>query len=101
MHAEAYPMALVFESRLEISMSITIKFEVSYSQLAVFASAFSQPYNDWSDRHVVQGFAWRPGRLDLPPYFATPSHTKVDESVLRRNSGGERYFGALCGCFSL
>jgi hypothetical protein len=39
--------------------------------------------------------------LDLPPYFRTPSHTKVDESVLRRNSRGERYFSALCGCLSL
>lgn len=33
--------------------------------------------------------------MDLPPYFRTRPHTKVDESVLRRNSRGERYFNAL------
>ena len=32
---------------------------VSYSQLAVFAVGLDQPFNDWSPRHVAQGFAWR------------------------------------------
>jgi hypothetical protein len=58
-------MAPVFELRLEIEMTSTIKFEVSYSQLAVFASALTQPFNDWSDRHVAQGFAWRPGSISF------------------------------------
>jgi hypothetical protein len=35
--------------------------EVSYSQVAVFWSSLQQPFNDWTDRHVAQGFAWRPG----------------------------------------
>ncbi|EDZ98853.1 hypothetical protein BH160DRAFT_5850 [Burkholderia sp. H160] len=33
--------------------------------------------------------------MDSPLYFLTPPHTKVDESVLRRNSRGERCFNAL------
>jgi hypothetical protein len=33
--------------------------------------------------------------MDLPLHLRTPPHTKVDESVLRRNSRGERYFNAL------
>lgn len=74
MHAEAYPMALVFESRLGIKMTITIKFEVSYSQLAVFASALLQPFNDWSDRHVAQGFAWRPGSVSFRTLSETGLH---------------------------
>lgn len=46
-------------------MTSTIKFEVSYSQLAVFASELTQPFNDWSDRHVAQRFAWRPGSVSF------------------------------------
>ena len=33
---------------------------VSYSQLAVFRAGLAQPFNDWTDKHVSQGFAWRP-----------------------------------------
>lgn len=39
--------------------------------------------------------------VDLPPCFRTRYHTKIDDSALRLNSRGERYFNALCGCFSL
>jgi hypothetical protein len=37
----------------------------------------------------------RPMLVDLPPYYRTRLHTKVNESVLRRYSRGERYFSAL------
>ena len=44
----------------------------------------------------------RPSRpLELTLYFRTRRHTKVEESIERRNSRGERYFSALWGCFSL
>lgn len=33
-------------------MTTTISLEVSYGQLAVFASAPNKPFNDWTDRHV-------------------------------------------------
>jgi len=32
---------------------------VSYSQLAVFCEDVPQPFNDWTDAHVLQGFSWR------------------------------------------
>jgi len=34
---------------------------VSYSQLAVFDHSLERPFNEWTDRHVAQGFSWRPG----------------------------------------
>lgn len=33
---------------------------VSYAQLAVFGCDLQNPFNDWSDKHVNQGFSWRP-----------------------------------------
>lgn len=38
---------------------------VSYAQLAIFDSTLTNPYNDWTDEHVVQGFAWRPGSVSF------------------------------------
>jgi hypothetical protein len=32
---------------------------VLYSQVAVFDSSVTEPFNDWSPGHVDQGFAWR------------------------------------------
>ena len=32
---------------------------VSYSQIAVFAPELENPFNDWSDDRVAQGFSWR------------------------------------------
>jgi hypothetical protein len=32
-----------------------------YGQLAVFWASLQQPFNDWSQKHVNQGFAWRQG----------------------------------------
>ncbi|MDO9073101.1 MAG: competence protein ComJ [Rubrivivax sp.] len=46
-------------------MTTRIGVEVSYRQLAVFASSLKQPFNDWTDRHVAQGFAWRPGSVSF------------------------------------
>jgi len=33
---------------------------ISYSQIAVFSADVSDPFNDWTDEHVAQGFSWRP-----------------------------------------
>ncbi len=38
---------------------------VSYSQVTVFDPALEEPFNDWSDRHVAQGFAWRSGSVSF------------------------------------
>lgn len=39
--------------------------EVSFGQLAVFNSDLQDPFNDWTDAHVRQGFAWRPGSVSF------------------------------------
>lgn len=64
-------------------MATTIRFEVSYSQLAVFASALSQPFNDWTDQHVAQGFAWRPGSVSFRTVAEASSHLVEIEVVDR------------------
>ena len=65
-------------------MAITIRFEVSYSQLAVFVSTLKQPFNDWTDKHFAQGFAWRPGSVSFRTVSETGSHsveiTVVDQA---------------------
>lgn len=32
---------------------------VTYAQIAVFNAGLARPFNDWTDRHVRQGFSWR------------------------------------------
>lgn len=32
---------------------------ISYGQLAVFGADLKNPFNDWTEQHVLQGFAWR------------------------------------------
>lgn len=39
--------------------------EVSYTQLAVFDPTLDAPFNDWTDEHVAQGFAWRLGSVSF------------------------------------
>jgi hypothetical protein len=38
---------------------------LSYSQLCVFLSTLTEPFNDWSDRNFSQGFAWREGSVSF------------------------------------
>jgi len=38
----------------------TLSLEISYSQVSVFAAGLVNPFNDWTDQHVAQGFSWRP-----------------------------------------
>jgi hypothetical protein len=42
-----------------------ITLPVSHSQLAVFHAGMRDPFNDWEDAHVEQGFAWRPGSVSF------------------------------------
>ena len=46
-------------------MASTVSVNVSYGQFAIFASALRQPFNDWTDKHLTQGFAWRPGSVSF------------------------------------
>jgi len=43
----------------------TFSLEVIYAQVAVFDARMKYPFNDWSDAHVAQGFAWRPGSVSF------------------------------------
>jgi Competence protein J (ComJ) len=43
----------------------SISLDVSFGQIAVFASTLESPFNDWTDKHVAQGFAWRPGSVSF------------------------------------
>ncbi len=39
--------------------------DISYAQLAVFDSHLEKPFNDWGEKHVEQGFSWRPGSVSF------------------------------------
>ncbi|SFX68243.1 Competence protein J (ComJ) [Thermoactinomyces sp. DSM 45891] len=38
---------------------------VSYSQVNVFNTDLQDPFNDWTDTHVQQGFSWREGSVSF------------------------------------
>src|SRR4051812_41838500 len=38
---------------------------VHASQLAVFDADIENPFNDWTDIHVAQGFSWREGAVSF------------------------------------
>lgn len=44
---------------------IMFQLEISYGQLTLFDSSLTAPFNDWTDAHVAQGFAWRPGSVSF------------------------------------
>jgi Competence protein J (ComJ) len=39
--------------------------EVSYRQVCVFLAGQPGPFNNWTEQHVAQGFAWRPGSVSF------------------------------------
>lgn len=55
-------------------MATDVGVEISHGQLAVFASSLHQPFNDWTDRHVGQGFAWRPGSVSFRSVVEAGQH---------------------------
>lgn len=55
-------------------MKLAASIEVSYSQLAVFWGGLKDPFSDWSDEHVAQGFAWRPGSVSFRTILETGTH---------------------------
>ena len=66
--------------------------EISYNQVAVFDAQMDSPFNDWTDEHVAQGFAWRPGSVSFGtlknsgPLMVGVFHTKTfDETSSNAN----------------
>lgn len=43
--------------------SVEFPIMVTYSQIVVFDRSLEEPFNDWTDAHVAQGFSWRPGSV--------------------------------------
>lgn len=39
--------------------------EIFYSQIALFQYGLNNPFNDWNETHVNQGFSWRDGSVSL------------------------------------
>jgi len=69
----------------------TFTLEVSYAQLSVFDSRLANPFNDWSDTHVSQGFSWRPGSVS----FATLDPSGPIAVTVARSSAGSATDAAL------
>lgn len=42
-----------------------VNMTVSYGQIAVFDGRLDNPFNDWKDTHILQGFSWRPGSVSF------------------------------------
>lgn len=57
-----------------------MRIPVLYSQVAVFNNGIENPFNDWDEQHVRQGFAWRMGSVS----FAMPNSVfEIDIDVRR------------------
>jgi hypothetical protein len=52
---------------------------VSYNQICVFNPDLHEPFNDWNDAHVRQGFSWRPGSVS----FAAAENVETDIDIAR------------------
>jgi hypothetical protein len=46
-------------------MSAQIEIEVTHATIAVFDASLAQPFNGWTEQHVLQGFSWRPGSVSF------------------------------------
>lgn len=69
----------------------TFHFSVSYAQVAVFLSCLEQPFNNWTDRHVAQGFSWRPGSVSFRTFDdGDIEMTVLMESERRETEAAER-----------
>lgn len=69
----------------------TFNISVSYTQVAVFLSSLEKPYNNWSERHVAQGFSWRPGSVSFRAFDDGDIEISVSiQSEYRESMAAER-----------
>ena len=47
---------------------------VTHSQIAVFKANLQNPFNDWTQEHVDQGFAWREGSVSFATLIDAGPH---------------------------
>ena len=55
--------------------NLVLQIYLSYSQICIFLSSLSQPFNDWSDRNFTQGFSWRDGSASFRALTDEGDHT--------------------------
>lgn len=55
-------------------MLTLIVIEVSFGQLSVFSERIANPFNDWTQKHVDQEFAWRPESVTFRKIAADGLH---------------------------
>lgn len=73
---------------------ITFESDIFYCQLAVFQYGLENPFNDWNDTHVNQGFVWREGSVS----FGTLSYDeecKITVRVTDKNEVDTNAFRAI------
>jgi hypothetical protein len=71
----------------------SLSLNISHSQVAVFDRSLERPFNLWTERHVAQGFTWRPGSaafrtleesgLHRVSVIVTPADVDVSSDALR------------------
>ena len=50
----------------------SFELHVSHRQVSVFAAELEDPFNEYNDRHVAQGFAWRPHSVSFRTFDDGP-----------------------------
>jgi Competence protein J (ComJ) len=51
--------------RGNIMSAFSFETDILYSQIALFQFGIENPFNDWNETHVDQGFAWRDGSVSF------------------------------------
>lgn len=58
--------------------SLRFRLELAWSQVSVFDANLTDPFNDWNEKHLRQGFTWRSGSVS----FKLPVRSgKIDVDV--------------------
>lgn len=45
--------------------SLRFQLELAWSQISVFDANLADPFNDWTEKHLRQGFSWRSGSVSF------------------------------------
>lgn len=45
--------------------SFRFQLELAWSQISVFDANLNDPFNDWTEQHLSQGFTWRQGSVSF------------------------------------
>ena len=60
-------------------MALDFTLELSWSQVSLFDANLADPFNDWTEAHLEQGFTWRPGSVSFKvPVRSGPLQVGID-----------------------